>query len=311
MGEISVIIPNFNCSYWLGKCINSCLDQKEYVNEIIVVDDGSTDGSVDVVEKIIKKNGDIVKLYFNSGKGANDARNFGFEQSSGEYIQWLDADDYLLPHKFKTQLETFSKVNCDIVYSDWRMDFYENMELVRVVHKNLKKHSDYLHELLIDNWSCPHNYLIKRETAQFLHSKIAWNPNRKIGQDREYFTIAAIFGAKFEYITGIFTVYNRWSKHSISRTKFSKRIQLNQLLDRDIVKMLTLIYTGKRLRKYLRAMNTHKIKSNFYLNDVGFNKILWPWSIFWGSIHWKMKIAVPWILLKENIKFIKSRSDNN
>src|SRR5450432_3632597 len=160
MPLISVIIPNYNGEKWLSKTIDSCLQQKEYLHEIIVIDDHSTDGSWNVLSYYQSEYPDIIKIARNKSKGGNQARNYGFELSGGEFIQWLDVDDQLLPGKFAAQLDSFGKcADADIVYSDWRLDIYAGSGEIRSTeYKVQQQHEDFLLQLLIDNWSPPHNY---------------------------------------------------------------------------------------------------------------------------------------------------------
>jgi glycosyltransferase involved in cell wall biosynthesis len=150
-------------------------------------------------------------------KGGNHARNYGFSLSSGEYIQWLDADDQLAQGKFLAQLQFFHEnPECSVVYSDWELHTYQDLKLVKKEYKKNTFHQDMLLELLKDNWSSPNTYLIKRQLASALMEAKAWNPLTAVGQDREYFTTAAIMGAKFGYVPGYFAIYNRWNKTSVS-----------------------------------------------------------------------------------------------
>jgi len=221
MPLISVIIPNYNGEKWLSKTIDSCLQQKEYLHEIIVIDDHSTDGSWNVLSYYQSEYPDIIKIARNKSKGGNQARNYGFELSGGEFIQWLDVDDQLLPGKFAAQLDSFGKcADADIVYSDWRLDIYAGSGEIRSTeYKVQQQHEDFLLQLLIDNWSPPHNYLLRKGFAEKLQKIKAWNPETPVFQDREYFTLAAIGGGKFQYVPGLFCVYNRWSSQSVSQNK--------------------------------------------------------------------------------------------
>ena len=98
---VSIIIPCYNAEKWLTEAIDSCLNQTYSNIEVIVVDDGSTDGSLD----IIKSYGNKIIWETGKNKGGNHARNRGFVLSKGAYIQFLDADDYILPEKIARQVD--------------------------------------------------------------------------------------------------------------------------------------------------------------------------------------------------------------
>ena len=233
MALISVIIPNYNCGKWLSKTLESCLKQKEFIKEIIVVDDFSTDNSMSILYEYASKNPELIKVFLNKEKGGNNARNYGYSLSSGEYIQWLDADDILLDNKLKMQLEYFgANPNIDIVYSDWEIITYDGSNAVlKSELKKSKQFDDYLYELLNDNWIAPHAYLVKKQTAQKLHDLNGWNPLTKYAQDREYFTIAAISGAKFGHVAGNNVVYNRYLNNKSLSRSVDMRVKSEQILN--------------------------------------------------------------------------------
>ena len=129
--NVSIIIPCFNGARWLRTCIQSILNQSVEL-EIIVVDDFSTDESWNIITQLSIEYSSVFIGLKNDHKGGNLARRFGFNHSTGQFIQWLDVDDELLPGKLKAQIE-FLEVNplIDIVYSDWQIDQYnEKDELI-------------------------------------------------------------------------------------------------------------------------------------------------------------------------------------
>jgi len=102
-GRVSVIIISFNYGHFINHAIQSVLSQEISDLEIIVVDDGSTDGT----REIVKPYKDRVKYIYQNNRGQSAARNKGLENCSGEFIQFLDADDILGAGKIRTQLEYF------------------------------------------------------------------------------------------------------------------------------------------------------------------------------------------------------------
>ncbi len=228
---VSVLIPNFNNEKWLYSCIESCIGQGELLHEIIFVDDHSADNSLALLNSFVNKYPGKIKISINPKKGANSARDYAFFQSSGKYVQWLDSDDYLLPGKFENQIKPLLNEEADIVYSDWKMNYWIDGELKNQEIKNYKQYPDFLQELLKDNWTSPNNYLMTYEMAERLSGGIGWNPETKVGQDREYFTMAGILGARFQYVPGVYAVYNKQKLGTISGIEFKKRLELNQELE--------------------------------------------------------------------------------
>ena len=109
---VSVVIPNFNYGNYISQAIDSVLAQDYKEIEIIVVDGGSTDNSLEILRGYGSK---IISIE-NANWGAPIARNFGLMRSTGELVAYLDADDYWLPTKISKQIDLMEKLNVDMVY---------------------------------------------------------------------------------------------------------------------------------------------------------------------------------------------------
>lgn len=122
MEKFSIIVPVYNSEKYLGRCLDSILRQKYTNFEVIVVDDGSNDGSTKIIEEYAKK--DFRIHYFRKkNEGPAIARNFGMKLSRGEYICFIDSDDELLPNYFLEVEEALKKLNLDILEIN---AFYQN-----------------------------------------------------------------------------------------------------------------------------------------------------------------------------------------
>ena len=91
---ISVIVPVYNVESYLEKCVDSIRNQTYKNLEIILVDDGATDNSGVLCDKIAKKD-DRIKVYHKENGGLSDARNYGVKKATGEFIGFVDSDDYI------------------------------------------------------------------------------------------------------------------------------------------------------------------------------------------------------------------------
>ena len=299
MPLVSVIIPNFNNEKWLSTCIESCLKQKgDFSMEVIVVDDQSTDDSWNVLNDYQKAHPQTVFIYKNPKKGGNHARNFGYSKSSGHYIQWLDSDDVLLADKLDSQIQYLKTApHIDVVYSDWRMDYYEEGEKIEE-KTHISQPSDfYLKTLILDNWQPNLSYLMRRSIAKMLDEKNGWNPQTKVGQDREYFNLAAIYGANFAYVPGVFSVYNRWSSQTVSKIDYRQRLELSMQLDDHLINEIeTQQWIPTPIKRELQSiLKTYGLKSCYYRPNL---RILHPLAfgdIQWHVIHYKMRLVIPFI----------------
>jgi len=106
--KVSVIIPTYNCAKYLSAAIGSVLSQTCQDFEIVVVDDGSTDNTSEIVADYLNNFPNRIKYLYQNNHGIACARNFGIKNSVGEYIALLDADDILLPEKLEKSLLAFA-----------------------------------------------------------------------------------------------------------------------------------------------------------------------------------------------------------
>jgi glycosyltransferase involved in cell wall biosynthesis len=131
---ISVLIPTYNCAQYIGQAIDSVLAQ-DYDNiEVIVVDDGSTDNTKEIVDRYVETRliaslQKTIKYFYQENNGISSARNACLEHASGKYIAWVDADDYWLPGKLLAQVNYLEgHPDCEIVFTKFD-NFFENEEL--------------------------------------------------------------------------------------------------------------------------------------------------------------------------------------
>lgn len=114
---VSVIIPCFNSELWIASCLKSVYNQSHKNIEVIIVDDGSTDETAEIIQKVKKQN--TYYLYKPNG-GVSSARNFGIKKANGELIAFLDSDDFWHKDKIETQVNAIQK-GFDLIYSDYEL----------------------------------------------------------------------------------------------------------------------------------------------------------------------------------------------
>ena len=113
--KVSVIIPNYNRANIVGETIENTLCQSLSPHEVIVVDDGSTDSSVEILRSF----GDRITLIQQSNQGPGAARNAGLKRATGESIQFMDSDDLVSLNKLEVQAQALIEQNADIAYGPW------------------------------------------------------------------------------------------------------------------------------------------------------------------------------------------------
>lgn len=94
MKKISVIVPVFNVENYIKRCLENLVKNKRYIFEVIIIDDGSEDNSANICKKYAKKY-DFIKYFYQKNSGPSKARNKGIELATGEYIMFVDSDDYI------------------------------------------------------------------------------------------------------------------------------------------------------------------------------------------------------------------------
>ncbi|HEO8418045.1 TPA: glycosyltransferase [Yersinia enterocolitica] len=116
MVELSIIIPIYNADKYLDKCISSFLNQTYKNIELILVDDGSNDNNLSICQKyqLLDKR---VKFYHQENNGPSSARNVGLEYAIGEYVAFIDADDYISEDMYKELMDLIKKENFNLIIS--------------------------------------------------------------------------------------------------------------------------------------------------------------------------------------------------
>lgn len=156
MKSVSVIVPFYNVENYIEKCLETLVNQTLEDIEIIIVNDGSQDRSIDVVKRFLGKYPEKLVYLEKENGGLSDARNYAIPYAKGEYIAFLDSDDYVEKTMYKDMYELAKKENSDMVECDFYWEYpdkkkedignlYSNkkemMEKVRVVawNKLIKK----------------------------------------------------------------------------------------------------------------------------------------------------------------------------
>ncbi|NJR73972.1 MAG: glycosyltransferase [Scytonema sp. CRU_2_7] len=156
-------------------------------------------------------------------KGGNYARNTGFAISKGKYIQYLDADDYILPEKIERQVSFLEATGADVIYGDWRYkhhlpdgtSFLDNVEIAG-------RQVDILESLLQDWWTAVASLLYKRTVVE---KSGGWDESLRAAQDRDFFLSVAINGAKVVYQPGCYSIYRRYGNVTVSSSSKPRWIE--------------------------------------------------------------------------------------
>lgn len=232
---VSILIPCYNAERWIAQAIQSALDQTYTNKEVIVVDDGSSDRSLE----IIKSFGDRIRWETGENRGGNAARNRLLELSNGKWIQYLDADDYLLPDKVEKQIHFLNqKADTEVICSP---HITENMGEQGIFHTApaLTKYTDTLDLwLLTIRWHMP-------QTGGFLFSKQSlldingWQENLKHCQDYNLYVRLLRANKKFAFYNEAGAVYRWWCSGTITHRKIAEiyrdRLNIQKAIESHLV----------------------------------------------------------------------------
>ncbi|WP_167459513.1 glycosyltransferase family 2 protein [Pedobacter jejuensis] len=206
---ISIIIPAYNAEQTIIQTLDSVYNSTYTEFEVIVINDGSTDDTLLLLEQYPKP----IKIYSTENKGVSNARNLGFEKSIGDYIQYLDADDLLLPDKLNVQVKALKENNAGVAYGDWQKFEIEKNETFITETITRKIEGDLEIAIFTDFWCPPAAILYSRDVCK----KLRWNETLPIIQDARYFLDAAMMKNTFVYTPGVMALYRTAQYNSLSK----------------------------------------------------------------------------------------------
>ena len=137
---ISVVLPVYNVAPYLRCCLDSIINQTYKTLEIIIVASTSTDDSVEICEEYANKDSRITLIH-SEPKGLSDARNRGIEAAHGEYLSFIDSDDYIHPEFYSTLYSICSKYDCDIAQGGYEWVSENQNEIIPDTEKEVKVYS--------------------------------------------------------------------------------------------------------------------------------------------------------------------------
>lgn len=241
MKKISVLIPVYNTSKYLERCLNSVINQSLREIEIICINDGSTDNSLEIIEEY-QRSDTRIKIINQKNIGLSGARNSGIKLAQGEYILHIDSDDWIEQDYLKDMYELAKKEQADIVISDFYMDYNgEKIEYIidqgksRIINKEqCLKYIFYLR-----GYPAVWNKLFKRKL--YTNNQIEHPININLGEDLGTTPKLIYFSNK---IVKLNKAYIHYMQNPTSITKTKKLESILQL------------YTcGKELEKFFFDKN--------------------------------------------------------
>jgi glycosyltransferase involved in cell wall biosynthesis len=239
MPRVSIIVPTFNCARFLGRALNSALAQTYEDHEVIVVDDGSTDET----QELVARYGGKVRYLYQHNRGPASARNLALTNASGEFVAYLDADDMWYPQKLEKQIPFLdAHKECGLVHSDFSViDEKDNL-----IHRQFTQETrrefpqglcaiDLLRRLNIQTVTV----VVRRQCVEQVGR---FDERLKGREDYLQCILLATEGAAFGYIDEPLAMY-RWTKGSLSRSPRSHC--------EDLIRMLEILLEEKLIGRRL------------------------------------------------------------
>lgn len=221
MIKVSVIVPVYNVERYLRKCLDSLLCQTLEEIEFIAVNDGSTDSSQEILNEYMQKT-DKLRCFIKENGGLSDARNYGFPFAGGEYIGYVDSDDFVDADMFQVMYEKAKESDSDIVECNLRHVFPDNSRDVEIMERFYDRGS-----LLCFGRHVVWNKIYRR--TWLAQTKVCF-PVGLIYEDVEFFSKLVPYIRRYDYVD-IAPIYYVQRAGSINNFASAKTMHIFQILE--------------------------------------------------------------------------------
>lgn len=269
--KISVIMPVYNKARYIEKTVNSILSQTYKDFELIIVDDGSTDGSELICDKFEQMDS-RVKVFHIENSGVSNARNVGIENARGEYIQFIDSDDYISENMLYDLCKITKKYTPDIIISGVKKVDHIGNEIIEILPtmSGIKDRYTMMENLAEEQkntgiYGCVSNKLIKKSIID--KYKVRFDTNLWLAEDLDFYLELYSYILKIYFYKKSYYYYLQEAENS-STTSDNKNNYLQQA--KIILKEKNLLKNNNSLN-YNNLKNVDEVITNFimsYIYDV-------------------------------------------
>ena len=254
MVKVSVIVPAYNAEKYIKTCLNSILEQTLKELEIIVINDGSTDHTNDIMSEYEKQYPEIIRYILKENEGQGKARNIGIDLAKGEFITFVDADDTIAPTMLEEMLEKANEEQAEVVVCD----YYEIIGTKKVLKKAIPVKTQDLKKDYIISIAGPCNKLIatnllKQNKLYFLETGIY--------EDIAMIPLLGVYANKIAYLEEPFYDYYIRQGSTMRQDTFNQKLL-------SIYKVLETLTNGFKesgqLEKYQQELEFIYIKHLLY-----------------------------------------------
>jgi glycosyltransferase involved in cell wall biosynthesis len=277
---VSILIPAYNAERWIRETIESAISQTWQKKEIIVVDDGSTDKTLQIIKGYQSK---CVKVIAQGNMGGPAARNVALKYAQGDFIQWLDHDDILSPYKIFRQIGNSDyDGNTTTLLSGTFGTFYFRIENAKFktnsLYKNLKPIEYFLIKFNENAWLHPSVWLVSRKLTELAGP---WCELKSPDDDGEYFCRIVAACSQIRFVSEAQSYWRISNLNSMSRNRSDESLEALFISTAKSINHLKLLEDSERTRiaslKFIQLslsnFNLEKTevfkKVNALANDLG------------------------------------------
>ena len=294
---ISVIVPVYNTEKYLDRCIQSVLAQTYTDFELLLVDDGSTDSSGAICDKYAEKDF-RVRVFHKKNGGSSSARNMGLDNARGEWIAFVDSDDWIDSEMYSEMYALAERESVDAVYCDMVMEYGISKEYLSYIG-NVNDHRlmyDCLSPITVVYFSLC-NRLISREV--FINNSLRALNGANMWEDVELAVKVRYYATSSFVINKAYYHYNRTNDNSTTRRKMIERV-IGQV---ERVKQIEKFFISQgESQKYKHFISLLKMQAKCDLFE--FDKRMWmntfneaKWSLYKMSNAYDRRTIIKFYLI--------------
>ena len=249
--KVSVLVPVYNVAGFLEKCLDSVLAQTYKDFELILVDDGSMDASGSICDNYAKAD-KRVKVYHRINHGISQTRQFALSQAQGEYIMWVDSDDWIASDMIEQMVKSADENKSDIVGCNLKVIWDKNTWDVIFSYDT---DDAFIRDVIASNWAVLWRMLFRHSLIDDNH--IAFPANINNGEDYVFVVSCVLSAKRYSHVPRILYYYNRLNPFStiatVNEEKTYEQIDATRIVEKMLrTKGLNKVYKGEIMfRKHI------------------------------------------------------------
>jgi len=270
--KVSVLVPVYNAHSFLIKCVESILSQTFSDFELILVDDGSIDDSGDACD-LYALNDSRVRVFHQANNGISKTREFALQQATGEYVMWVDSDDWIETDMVAMMVQSADNNHSDIVGCN--LDVIWKDTTWKVVSKRTTIEG-YRRDMIASQWAVLWRHLFRR--SFLIENDIHFPEGINNGEDYYFVSKSFLCAHRFSFVDKILYHYNRLNQASTmaiqSRSKIYQQIEATKLVE-------ALIRENNVHHIYRSELQIRKYIAKECLLDISF----WRWFCIFPEVN--------------------------